>query len=84
VVERFVDKEWDHLQNSTISYLDDDFYRDLKLRFQEYCNTAFFPIFRFCLQYPITTLYADTPSPNSAFNSEKASRKSRPPQSHYL
>jgi hypothetical protein len=53
IVEKFIEKEWNHMHNSSISFINDEFYNDLKLKFQDYCNTAFFPIFRFCLHYPI-------------------------------
>lgn len=48
-----MEKEWEHMQNASISYLDDEFYGELGLKWRDHCNSAFFPIFRFCLHYPI-------------------------------
>lgn len=69
------------MQNNSVSYIDDDFYKEFKLKFQDYCKTAVFPIFRFCLYYPITVQ-----SENSSIidPQDKTNKKTKIVHSHLL
>ena len=55
-VEKMVEKEHLFVQGGSFANIQDDFYQNVRLDWDRYCNFAVYPIFRFCQLIPLKNM----------------------------